>query len=65
MTPTTPARSSGSSSAEFTRSTRGHPVVAATWASETVFEEFAEPMTTTESHRPAIARNAAWRFVVA
>ena len=58
VTPTVPARSSGSSSAQLTRSTRGQPAAVATLASETVFEEFAEPITTTASQRRRRSRAA-------
>ena len=65
MTPTVPDRSSGSSSAALTRSTRGQPEAPATFSRARVLEEFTEPMTTTTSDRPAMAFRAAWRLVVA
>ena len=65
VTPTVPVRSSGSSSASLTRSTRGQPPARATFSRATVLEELAEPMTTTASDSAAIAFSAAWRLVVA
>ncbi len=65
VTPTVPERSSGSSRASLTRSTRGHPEARATFSRARVLEEFTEPMTTTASARPAMAFRAAWRLVVA
>ncbi len=58
MTPTIPAKSRGSSSALFTRNTREQPAAFATLASATVFDEFADPITTMASHRGAIVVSA-------
>ena len=52
MTPTVPARSSGSSSGPLTRSTRGQPAAGAVRSRARVLDELAEPMTTTASQRP-------------
>jgi hypothetical protein len=68
VTPTIPCRPSGSSSDPLTRTTRapGEPAAArATRASATVLDDEAEPMTTTASHRGAMALTAACRLVVA
>jgi hypothetical protein len=65
VTPTVPTRSSGSSSAVFTRSTRSQPASLASLASARVFEELAEPITTMASQRGASSSSAVWRLVVA
>ena len=65
VTPTVPDRSSGSSAGSLIRYTRSHPAARASFSSATVFEEFAEPITTTESHRSAMFMSADWRLVVA
>ena len=65
VTPTVPVRSSGSSAAEFTRSTRGVPASVASLARATVLDELAEPITTTASQRGAISARAPCRLVVA
>ena len=65
VTATTPDKSSGRSWAPLTRRTREQPAAAATFASATVFDELADPITTTASASAQIARNAAWRLVVA
>ena len=59
VTPTVPVRSSGSSLASLMRSTRGHPPARATFSRATVFDELAEPMTTTASDSEAMALRAA------
>ena len=64
VTPTTPLKSSGTSSGELTLVTLEHEAEA-TLASASVFDEFDEPTTTTASHCGASTRIAAWRFVVA
>ena len=52
VTPTVPDRSSGSSEASLTRTTRGQPKATATCSRATVLDEFSEPMTTTASTWP-------------
>ena len=49
----------------LTRATSGHPASRASFSSARVFDEFAEPMTTTASQRLASSISADWRFVVA
>ena len=66
VTPTVPVRSSGSSSARVDAvAPRAQPDSRASFSSARVLDELAEPMTTTASHRAAIAVSADCRFVVA
>ena len=65
VTPTTPERSDGSSSATLMRWTRGQPASTARRSRARVFEEFADPITTIASQRGAIDMSADCRFVVA
>ena len=65
VTPTTPARSSGNSSASLTRNTRSQPASAARPTRALVLDELTDPITTTASHRGAISVSADCRLVVA
>ena len=65
VTPMVPERSSGTSLASLMRSTRRQPASAANSTRDMVFDELAEPITSTASHSGAISIIAVWRLVVA